>query len=82
MSFSPLTRKAELVRADVSQRQVAVDCEVDESLVSHILAGRRWEHPAALKVMRYLAGIFGVPVSVAFPDDESADRRQGERRSA
>lgn len=61
------SRKAALVIAGVTNRQVAEATGVDETLVSHVLAGRRLHMPEAQKVMDYVAAISGKPVEDLWP---------------
>lgn len=67
MPFSRVDRKTALLRSGVTQVQIAEACEVDITLVCHVMAGRRWTSPGSLKVMRYVAEKFGAPVSEVFP---------------
>lgn len=61
-------RKAELARRGLSNRQIAKDLGVDESLVSHVIAGRRLTGDDARRVMELIAEKLGTPVEVAFPE--------------
>lgn len=79
MPFSRIDRKTALLQAGKSQRDVAQAVGVDETVVSHVLAGRRWSAPDGLLVMRYLSDLFGIPMDEVFPGWERRrveDRRQ------
>lgn len=78
MPFSRLDRKAALLRIGKSNKDIADACGVDHTLVSHVLAGRRWTSPGARRVMDYVAGLLGAPVTEVFPGAER--RRPGDRR--
>lgn len=79
MTLTTRLRKMELMRKGVTQREIAGACDVDESLVSHVIAGRRASGDDGRKVMAYIAKLIGAPLTEVFPQ---ADRRQGERRTA
>lgn len=77
MPFSRLDRKVALLRIGKSHTDIAGACGVERSLVSHVMAGRRWSGTDARKVMEYIAGLMGAPVDEVFP---GGDRRRGEDR--
>lgn len=80
MPFGPRQRKAHLHLAGQSQQEIARATGTDETLVSHVMAGRRYRHPDAPKVMAHVAALFGMPVEVVFPQApkyEGPDRRSG-----
>jgi len=73
MPLTPNDRKIVLLKAGVSQAEVAAACGADNTLVSHVLAGRKLSGPAARRVMEYIARLAGLPVADVFPiESESA----------
>lgn len=80
MPFSAADRKAELVRAGVTQQSVADACGVDFTFVSHVIAGRKSRSDKAQKVMAYVAGRLGCPVDEVFPPPVVVDERRMEER--
>lgn len=79
MPFSRVDRKTVLLQGGKSQRDIAQATGTDETLVSHVLAGRRWSYVGAQSIMRYVAELAGVPVQECFPGSERRtreDRRQ------
>lgn len=81
MPFSRLDRKAALLRIGKSNKDIADVCGVDHTLVSHVLAGRRWTSTAARKVMAYVAELLGAPVGEVFPGHERRHGGHGGRRT-
>ena len=80
MAFSRVDRKIALLKTGWNNVKVADHLGVDRTLVSHVIAGRRWMGRDARKIMQFLAHRFGVPLVEAFP---GSTRRKGEaRRSA
>lgn len=77
MGFSRLDRKVALLKIGMNQRMVGDAIGVESSLVSHVLAGRRWMGKDARRVMNFLAIKVGVPVVEMFP---GSDRRKGDSR--
>lgn len=67
MSVSAVDRKIVLLKAGKTQTNVADECGVDPSLVTHVIAGRKLSSPAAKKVMEYIANLADVPVENLFP---------------
>jgi hypothetical protein len=66
MRFTALDRKMALRTLNISGRQIGRECGVDASLVSHVIAGRRW--------MEHMAELIGAPMDDLFPGH---DRRKG-----
>lgn len=67
----PITRhdrKAELTRKGVTLRQIASEEGVNETLVSHVLAGRRITGDDAKRVMANIAAKIGSSVDEVFPE--------------
>lgn len=80
MAFSTLDRKVALLKSGINQRMVADACGVDFTLVSHVIAGRRWLGTDARRVMMYIARKTGVPVKEFFPGYNLRKRRpRGQR---
>jgi transcriptional regulator with XRE-family HTH domain len=79
LAFNRHDRKAALYRRGKTGMDVARALDVDNGLVSHVLAGRRLSGPDAQRVMIYLAGLFGMPVDEAFP--EALEKAIPQRRS-
>ncbi len=77
MPWTRLDRKVALLRIGKSHTDIAKDCKVERSLVSHVMAGRRWSGPDARQVMEHIANLLGAPVMEIFPGSE---RRRGEDR--
>jgi hypothetical protein len=77
MAYTKHARKAALAGMDKKMLDIALAVGVDASLVSHVIAGRRWTGPDARKVMEYVAGLIGAPVDEVFPGSE---RRRGDDR--
>jgi len=75
MGFSRLDRKVALLKIGWNQRQIARAVGVHWSLVSHVLAGRRWMGTDAHRIMEFIAAKAGVPVGTFFP---GVTRRKGE----
>jgi transcriptional regulator with XRE-family HTH domain len=74
MQFTALDRKMALRTLNISGRQIGRECGVDASLVSHVIAGRRWMGSPARRVMQHMADIIGAPMDDLFPGH---DRRKG-----
>lgn len=70
MSITPVDRKILLMKAGKSQVDVADECGVDPSLVTHVIAGRKLTSPAAQKVMEHIAQLAGLPIAEVFPVDQ------------
>lgn len=70
MTLSTVDRKILLMKAGKSQVDVADECGVDPSLVTHVIAGRKLTSPAAQKVMEYIAHLTGLQVDEVFPVDQ------------
>lgn len=75
MGFSRLDRKVALVTINMNNRMIAETLKVDASLVSHVLAGRRWMGADSRRIMNFVADKVGIPVAEFFPGSE---RRKGE----
>ncbi len=75
MSFTRQNRKIELLRLGLSGVDIARELGVHESLVSHVIAGRRLGGGKARLVMVHIARLFGAPVSEVFPGSERRVRR-------
>jgi hypothetical protein len=71
-------RKAELTRQGIANRRIAKALAVDESLVSHVIAGRRLTGEDARRVMDFIAEKLGTPVEMAFPELSLADDQAGQ----
>jgi transcriptional regulator with XRE-family HTH domain len=76
MGFTPLERKTALAAKKITQADIAAACQVHPSLVSHVIAGRRWMGSEGRKVLNYIADQLGLPVEEVFP---GSDRRKGYR---
>jgi transcriptional regulator with XRE-family HTH domain len=74
MGFSRLDRKMALLKIGMNQRRIAEALGIDASLVSHVLAGRRWMGTDSRKIMNFISEKVGVPVAEFFPGSE---RRHG-----
>jgi transcriptional regulator with XRE-family HTH domain len=74
MRFTALDRKMALRTLNISGRQIGRECGVDASLVSHVIAGRRWMGSPARRVMQHMAELIGAPMDDLFPGH---DRRKG-----
>ena len=70
MTLSPVDRKILLMKAGKSQVDVADECGVDPSLVTHVIAGRKLTSPAAQKVMEHIAGLSDLEIAEIFPTDQ------------
>ena len=68
-----LGRKIAFLTLGLSQADIARQCDVDMSLVCHIMAGRRWRGPAGRRVMTAIAEALNLPITVVFP---GSDRRK------
>ena len=68
MHTTRFDRKAELTRRGISNRQIAKELGLHESLVSHVIAGRRLTGDDAKRVMDAVAEKLGTPVELAFPE--------------
>lgn len=68
MLVTRFDRKAALARQGITFRDIATEAAVDESLVSHVVAGRRLTGPQAKQVMEVVARRMGSSVSVVFPE--------------
>ena len=77
MPFSRLDRKVALTRLSVTNQDIAAALGVHASLVSHVIAGRRWEGKDGRRVMQHVADLIGAPVGEVFP---GWDRRRGADR--
>lgn len=77
MPFSKLTRKVALLQLNMTNVQIGKDLGVDPSLVSHVIAGRRYGGDDAQRVIRHIASLIGAPVDEVFP---GWDRRAGGQR--
>ncbi len=75
MGFTRQTRKIELVRLGLTGADIARALDVHNSLVSHVIAGRRLGGGKARLVMVHIARLFGAPVSEVFPGSERRVRR-------
>ncbi len=73
VAFSKLDRKVALVLAGWNNKRIGEALSVDPSLVSHVIAGRRWQGKQGRRVMAYIAGIIGQSVTDVFP---GSDRRK------
>jgi len=70
MSITPVDRKILLMKAGKTQVDVADECGVDPSLVTHVIAGRKLTSPAAQKVMEHIAHLAGLQISEVFPVEQ------------
>ena len=70
MTLSLIDRKILLMKAGKSQVDVADECGVDPSLVTHVIAGRKLTSPAAQKVMEHIAGLANLEIVEVFPVDQ------------
>jgi len=70
MSITPVDRKILLMKAGKSQVDVADECGVDPSLVTHVIAGRKLSSPAAQKVMEHIASLADLRIDEVFPVDQ------------
>lgn len=77
MGFSRLDRKVALLKIGMNQRMIGDALGIESSLVSHVLAGRRWMGSDARRVMNFIADKTGVPVEEFFP---GSNRRKGDSR--
>lgn len=67
MSLRTRLLKIELLRAGLSQRDIAAAAAVEPSLVSHVVAGRRATGPDARRVRAVIAEKLGAEVDDLFP---------------
>lgn len=82
--FSRMDRKVALLRLGQNHTAIAAHLGVERSLVSHVMAGRRWSGSDARRVMEYIAGLLGAPLAEVFPGGErrgSHPRRDTDRAS-
>ncbi|HKW09739.1 MAG TPA: hypothetical protein VJO33_05120 [Gemmatimonadaceae bacterium] len=68
MHTTRFDRKAELARRAITNRHIAKDLGVSETLVSHVIAGRRVTGQDAKRVTEWIAEKLGTPVELAFPE--------------
>jgi len=77
MGMTRVDRKVALLRIGKRHTEIARDCGVDLSVVSHVISGKRWTGPQARKVMQHIANILGMPLDEVFP---GWNRRAGKDR--
>jgi len=77
MPFSVNARKAALVEAGITMKQIGDETGTDRFFVSHVMAGRYWSSAKAHRVMERIAQLIGAPISEVFP---GAERRSGKDR--
>jgi hypothetical protein len=83
MPFSRIDRKVALLRLNLSNAAIAGEIGVDESLVSHVIAGRKRSGPKARQIIRYVAEKIGAPEHEVFPgSDRRTERPAGKRALA
>jgi hypothetical protein len=76
MAMDKVDRKVALLRIGKSHTDIARECGVDRSVVSHVIAGDRWSGPQSRKVMHYITKTLGLPMEHVFP---GSDRRKDPR---
>lgn len=77
MGLTPLDRKTALRKVRLTQKMVGEACHTDVSLVSHVIAGRRWMGQDARRIMDYICDKTDIPIEKMFPWYE---RRKGYRK--
>ena len=68
MPITAVDRKVLLLKAGVSQMQIAIDCGVDPTIVTHVMAGRFLTSPRGRKVVEHIAQLLDMPVEHLFPE--------------
>lgn len=80
MPFSRLDRKVALVKLSISNADIAEAVGVDQSLVSHVLAGRKRDGDKAQQIIRHIASLIGAPAEEVFPGSERRAGGEDRRR--
>ncbi len=69
MPYTPIDRKVALMKAEVTQVQVAKELGLpDAGLVSQVVSGRKVNSPAGRRIAEKIAEHIGDPVDVVFPE--------------
>ena len=63
--MTPREIRAELILRGINQRQIAAQLGVSESIISHVISGRRRSD----RIRRAIARALGKPVHRVFPDE-------------
>lgn len=68
MPLNAADRKTALAAKRVSMGAVSRTLGVSHSLVSHVIAGRRWMGTDGRRVVEYVSELLELPVEEAFPE--------------
>lgn len=75
MGYSPEDRKTALSQINLGHPEIAKACGVERSLVSHVIAGRRWMGKGARQIMAFISLKLDKPILELFPE---STRKKGQ----